>query len=34
MVDFPLVSLAGVVHESIDGLGGRVEEGDEAVCLL
>lgn len=34
MVDFPLVSLAGLVHESVDGLGGRVEEGDQAVCLL
>ena len=33
MVDFPLVSLARLVHESVDGFRGGVEEGDQAVCL-
>ena len=33
MVDFPLVALARLVHESVDGFRGGVEEGDQAVCL-
>lgn len=33
MVYFPLVTLAGFVHKSIDGFGSGVKKGHQAVCL-
>lgn len=33
MVDFPLGTLAGFVHKSVDGFGCGVKERDQAVCL-